>query len=988
MINNDEAKKWRAEKHLYSKLGTLLKGERLLVADCDPPHLNTIGYTSADKVIHINFKHPAMHGLNENGRQAFRRGIFVHELMHQLITDFKAWDNACSSYKNNREAYLFGDFLNILEDGRIENFAPQFVGHTYLKCLRITTRHIYNSLDNIEKAETPYMQFREAVYMFRCGYELKGEFTFDKAKNLFVSVAPKLNSILNEANCARAIKIIKDVFEESRPLWDENSEKDVSEFNEKMQQAGVSENCSTHSSAKTRANSEGNKDNKKNKQREKILKELTRREYEEEIDKQNQSSGESGNSGEDGEQAKLKDAKTASDAKNAAEEAEQDARKANEIAERFENEAQDAKGTPKEQEAMNNAKRAKSAAKRADKYANEARKDAENAQKAADNGDAKAEEKAAKAANKHALAANSAMRSAMHADDPSYGSKGSGDDSGNSNSTKKSNDSNQGQNKKSSNDDSSESEDNDENSNGESSGKSKGKSNDKSNDKSSDETDSDSDNDSSIDDAIKRAQSEVDDLKERAKDALNGLSDKEREELEKLAKDLQNAIDDLMDKRSKSDGSSDDEEDIKNKANNIADKAKNGKDGENSKDDNADDKNSSSNDANGDKSDKSSDSKTDKSDNKDNDSSDISQSSESNFDERLSGKERSNEPPVFNDNGGNKSEEENEYTLLEDEEYVLNDTDLANIEKDIDDSLKEIDREESRFNREDAAPLPDFNIKVNGIVKPIVCLNKKVIVSDQEFAAEQYSKLLVRLQPSINALYGRIKNIFQNDVEEREYRQSGKISQKRLNSGRKTARIFDKKISPQNKSNLAVTILVDQSGSMRGDKAKVARETAITIAEAFSRLNVPLYVMGFGTGGFRDDVVHEHYVTWSNSINQRRRLIDLNSRNCCNMDGYSIRYATEITKKYNAEHKLLIVISDGYPSCSLYNGEAHGLADTADAVRVARRDMDVLGILIDDGETTEEKLQALYGNDFVHVVFLKDLFSKLVRRFISIVQRW
>ena len=275
--------------------------------------------------------------------------------------------------------------------------------------------------------------------------------------------------------------------------------------------------------------------------------------------------------------------------------------------------------------------------------------------------------------------------------------------------------------------------------------------------------------------------------------------------------------------------------------------------------------------------------------------------------------------------------------------YELTPEDFAAITTEVDAAIKDLEKLESDLNKQEV-PMPDFKITSSRFGDCTTCLNRKIKVSDPEYAAEQYSLLLEKLRPGINSLTARLKNIFQNDLEIKEYRGSGKINYKRLTSSRMTARVFDKNHLPSEKANLAVMLLVDESGSMSGTNARTAKETAIALAEVMNNLHVPTYIIGF-TADCGADAVHNHYTTWRNSRAERLSLLDITARSN-NFDGYSIRYGGELLKRVNAEHKLMIVVSDGSPACYAYRSGTSGIADTKDAIRNTRNFADVLGVLV------------------------------------------
>lgn len=137
-------------------------------------------------------------------------------------------------------------------------------------------------------------------------------------------------------------------------------------------------------------------------------------------------------------------------------------------------------------------------------------------------------------------------------------------------------------------------------------------------------------------------------------------------------------------------------------------------------------------------------------------------------------------------------------------------------------------------------------------------------------------------------------------------------------------RIFKNKID--NKTlDAAITVLVDMSGSMGGDKVYYALASTLLVNEVCSTLNIPVEILGFTDGtsssayagpkplmflykGFNDLKINEeslkdYFATSSNFM-------------VGNPDGENILWAYDRLVKRKEKKKLLIVMSDGSPAAS------------------------------------------------------------------------
>ena len=277
---------------------------------------------------------------------------------------------------------------------------------------------------------------------------------------------------------------------------------------------------------------------------------------------------------------------------------------------------------------------------------------------------------------------------------------------------------------------------------------------------------------------------------------------------------------------------------------------------------------------------------------------------------------------------------------------------LEALETSIAEETKKLDKETS--DESCLTDIDDVKVKDN-FVKNIVNFRVK------EQRKEAYNQIVANHNSVISALTRNVRNILEKRKEEDERKTSGKLNIKRYSSPNYTgSRVFDKK------SNSAVDtclfLLVDESGSMGGDKENCARNSAVILAEMAYNLHMPVYVMGFsGDQHYTRSGEHYHYVAWKNSKGDRYTIPNICAR-YQNRDGLAIRTATEILKKRPESEKILLVLSDGEPWAGDYCG-SYAIADTKNAVREAKNVCKVLGIAI--GTASTDKIHNIYQNDFM-----------------------
>lgn len=243
----------------------------------------------------------------------------------------------------------------------------------------------------------------------------------------------------------------------------------------------------------------------------------------------------------------------------------------------------------------------------------------------------------------------------------------------------------------------------------------------------------------------------------------------------------------------------------------------------------------------------------------------------------------------------------------------------------------------------------------------------------QDYSAKIYEPLITQL-----------KKIFADDREQKIYTQSGAVSMKRTVSGRLTTRIFERKRLPADKADMCLMLLVDCSGSMRGDKTTAAAVTACALAETMAFFHIPTYCMGFHMCA-ASCVEQIHFIQWSNTNGERETLAEINA-NSNNFDSYSIRYATELLRARREKHKLMNIISDGLPSA--YFSEQEGIKQNTLAIEDARAEkIHVFGTAI--GRQNDQAFTKMYGKEFyLHVEDFNQLADQTAEMIKHIVKGW
>lgn len=120
---------------------------------------------------------------------------------------------------------------------------------------------------------------------------------------------------------------------------------------------------------------------------------------------------------------------------------------------------------------------------------------------------------------------------------------------------------------------------------------------------------------------------------------------------------------------------------------------------------------------------------------------------------------------------------------------------------------------------------------------------------------------------------------------------------------------------------LAVGLLVDESGSMcSGDRCTYARAAAIILHDFCDSLDIPIMVYGHSTDG-RGVALYSYAEFDGFDSDDRYWLMDIGARSN-NRDGAALRFVAERLSKRPEAVKLLILVSDGQPADTGYDGTA------------------------------------------------------------------
>ena len=123
--------------------------------------------------------------------------------------------------------------------------------------------------------------------------------------------------------------------------------------------------------------------------------------------------------------------------------------------------------------------------------------------------------------------------------------------------------------------------------------------------------------------------------------------------------------------------------------------------------------------------------------------------------------------------------------------------------------------------------------------------------------------------------------------------------------------------------DVAVTVLIDNSGSMGGEPIIHAMKSGLMLNDAIGKLGVPVEILGFTDRGRQSTI--NLYKDFDQRVSEEVLLSRLDS-GCGNMssnaDGESILWAYHRLRPRKEKRKLLVVLSDGQPASSRGDADA------------------------------------------------------------------
>lgn len=313
-------------------------------------------------------------------------------------------------------------------------------------------------------------------------------------------------------------------------------------------------------------------------------------------------------------------------------------------------------------------------------------------------------------------------------------------------------------------------------------------------------------------------------------------------------------------------------------------------------------------------------------------------------------------------NGGEFSDEELEAirAIRKIQKNIASDRVEEKIEREIDEELNEIVPKN----------LPDIHENVSYYVN-----RPDIQPSDKNC----YDVIATRYKDVVQSLVKVVKRIIKkkNLTGERRGIYCGK-SLDTSNLYRPDLKIFKDRKQPKKEISLALSVLIDESGSMSGQRCRSARNASIVLAEMCEQLNVPYEV--FGHTALSGRVYLNNYKNFDSlKKDDKYRLAQVDA-SFSNRDGAAILYVTERLKQREEQNKLFIIISDGEPAYIGYYGDEAKSDLKYIHSQLISSGVDLIAAAIG---SDKEVIHQIYGQSFLDVTNLEtmpEIFARILKK--------
>lgn len=243
---------------------------------------------------------------------------------------------------------------------------------------------------------------------------------------------------------------------------------------------------------------------------------------------------------------------------------------------------------------------------------------------------------------------------------------------------------------------------------------------------------------------------------------------------------------------------------------------------------------------------------------------------------------------------------------------------------------------------------------------------------DKDYYHELYDPLRLyskRLQKNMREA---LRDLEEGEILHKRY--YGNVFEAR-NAYRPDQRYFGQKKQPKERPEMAISVLVDNSGSMAGDRIDNTMRATILLQDFAKGLDIPLAIARHNAhdGGI-SYIAYQDFDSFRNA--DRYKLVKMKPNNC-NRDGMAIEVAANLLAKRSEAIRLMIIISDGQPNDGQYGGKAAAKDIQSILKKYRRQGIEFVAAAIGNDK---DKIAKIYGmGSFLDISDLETFPKKLVK---------
>lgn len=234
-----------------------------------------------------------------------------------------------------------------------------------------------------------------------------------------------------------------------------------------------------------------------------------------------------------------------------------------------------------------------------------------------------------------------------------------------------------------------------------------------------------------------------------------------------------------------------------------------------------------------------------------------------------------------------------------------------------------------------------------------------------------YEETLAEIKPYSDRIQRQIRNELKMEAEDTDkFLQYGREIDVN-HAYRPDSRYFMNRKDPDSPPEMAISVLIDLSGSMIGEREEAARKAAILLNDFTRGMKIPTAITGHTTSN--RSVLYHVFSDFNFVSNQSGALADIKADwNGCNRDGAAIEIAASHLAKRPEDIKLLFILCDGqpnHPDC--YYGGDEAKKDIQEIVkRYKRQGIETIACAIGGDK---EQIQAIYRDSYLDITDLSRL---------------